>query len=131
MKTTITKNPNTTTAQQTAESTGSTFNLKEAAILWAHTSKNGMKYLSGNVHHDEVGELKCTGFFNAKKKNPKEPDLRIYLHDEDGKVSQDACISLWANVSKNGKGYFSGITDEQEKVIAFSGKKNSLRIYYK
>ena len=109
--------------------------LEEAFVLWKHESNNGICYLSGNTS-GENAVLKLVGFFNNHKKNPKEPDVRIYTEDENGKQDKEIC-SLWENTSKNGNKYLSGTTDENEKIIAFYNEldENSkipfIRAYYK
>ena len=109
--------------------------LEEAFVLWKHESKNGNTYLSGNTPADK-GVLQLIGYFNTKKKNPKEPDVRVYNLDKDGNQDKEIC-SLWENTSKNGNKYLSGTTDENEKIIAFYNEleENSkipyIRAYYK
>ena len=57
------------TAEQKKE-----FNMKQIFVMWIRKGDNGKQYVSGV---DAAGE-RLVGFFNGKKKNPKEPDLRIY-----------------------------------------------------
>lgn len=80
------------------------FNLTPALTMWIYKSKNGVKYLSGKT--EEGTKLK--GFFNGKKKNPKEPDIRIYKQIDKGVLEKEEFISLWVKVSKGGKKYLSG-----------------------
>ena len=107
-------------------------NLKEAFVLWKHEAKSGILYLSGNTPE----KVSLMGFFNNKKKNPKEPDVRIYLLDEEGKQGEEVC-SLWENTSKSGNKYLSGNTNEKENIVAFYNEINEtskipfIRAYYK
>lgn len=91
-------------SKTTTNETKKEFKMKDVFTMWLYTSKNnkGM-YLSGR---DVTGQ-KLVGFFNGKKNNPKEPDVRIYACTEDG-ISKEEYISLWCNVSKNGKKFLSG-----------------------
>lgn len=103
-------------------------NLKQAFALWKNKSKSGNEYLTGK---DEIGKL--VAFFNTNKKNPKEPDIRVYEVDVDGKRGRELA-TLWDNVSQNGKQYLTGMTDDKEKLVAFYGKKEKapyIRAYFK
>ena len=82
------------------------FNLTPVLTMWIYKGKNGVKYLSGIT--DEDTPVKLKGFFNGKKKNPKEPDIRIYKQLDKGVLEKDEFISLWVKVSKGGKKYLSG-----------------------
>ena len=110
------------------------FKLPEAFVLWENTSKAGMKYLSGNT--SEELHTKLVGFYNTNKKNPKEPDIRIYDIDSEGNQGNEVC-SLWENISKNETRYLTGSTNEQEKIIAFynnveeNPSRPYIRAYYK
>lgn len=112
--------------------------LEEAFVLWKNKAKSEEDYLSGNTV-DAKGikdaEIKLVGYFNSRKKNPKEPDVRVYTLDTEGKQDKEVC-SLWENVSKNDKRYLTGITDDKEKIIAFynnsdNEKRPYIRAYYK
>lgn len=111
------------------------FNLTEAFVLWKNKSKNNVEYLSGKLS-DEGSNVKLVGYFNTRKKNPKEPDIRIYDIDSDGTQGIEVC-SLWENISKGEKRYLTGTTNDQEKIIAFYNnlEKNPntpyIRAYYK
>ena len=111
------------------------FNLTEAFVLWKNKSKNNVEYLSGKLS-DEGSNVKLVGYFNTRKKNPKEPDIRIYDIDSDGSQGIEVC-SLWENISKGEKRYLTGTTNDQEKIIAFYNnlKENPnrpyIRAYYK
>ena len=110
--------------------------LEEAFVLWKHESKSGVTYLSGNTPNDKGTSLSLVGFYNTKKKNPKEPDIRIYSQDDEGKQDKEVC-SLWENTSKSGNKYLSGSTDDNESIVAFYNEidENSkipyIRAYYK
>lgn len=110
--------------------------LEEAFVLWKHESKSGNEYLSGSTPADKGGVLQLIGFFNKKKKNPKEPDVRVYSLDEEGNQGDEIC-SLWENTAKSGNKYLSGLTDEKENIVAFYNEldENSkipyIRAYYK
>lgn len=96
-----------------ATKTTKEFAMKQVFALWKNTSKEGKAYFSGK--YDEV---EVRGFYNGKKQNPKEPDVRIYVVDANKNLSKDELCSLWCNVSKNGKKYLSGKINGQ-KVIGF------------
>lgn len=113
------------------------FDLKEAFVLWKNTSKAGKDYLSGFVNADETFRL--IAYFNTDKKNPKEPDIRVYqsIKKEDGTYSKSEkeVASLWVNLDKNEKKYVTGSTDEHEKLVGWFGQENQearpyLRVYY-
>ena len=100
--------------------------LKELFVLWSKTSKAGQTYLSGKLS-DEKENVYLIGYYNTTKKNPNEPDIRIYNLDEEGKQDHVVC-SLWNSESKNKTEYLSGVTDENEKVVGFYGdRENSAR----
>lgn len=107
--------------------------LKEAFALWLHTSKAGNEYLSGSCD-ESIGNTKVVGYFNSMKKNPKEPDIRVYSLDAEG--NQDKEIAdLWQNTSKNDSVYLSGTSDENEKLVGFYGDKKEekrpyIRVYF-
>ena len=92
------------------------FNLEEAFVLWSQESKKGSKYLTG---HD-LNKNRLVGYFetNFNKKSEKQPDIRVYDLDENGKNRKEVCV-LWISTSKSGKIYYSGMTNENEKIIAF------------
>ena len=97
------------------------FNMKQVMTLWLKKSKSGMQYLSGIYVYDENagndGKVYVTGFINGKKKNPKEPDIRIYQNVQGEKCDDDyIIISLWCNVSRSGKKYFTGKIDDMKFV---------------
>ena len=109
------------------------FKLTEAFVLWENTSKAGTKYLTGKTS-EESDSTKLVGFYNKNKKNPKEPDIRIYDIDSEGNQGNEVC-SLWDNISKKDNRYLSGTTNENEKIIAFYTKeiingRPNIRAYY-
>ena len=102
--------------------------LKELATLWHHESENGVSYLSGNLSED-LQYKKIIAFYNKTKKNEKEPDIRVYsLNDENKKELE--LISLWIQASKENKPYYSGLTNDKEKVIAFISTKDDIKVPY-
>lgn len=53
--------------------------LEICVSLWKNTSKNDTIYYSGI---DADGN-RLVGFPNTKKKNEKEPDIRVYYQEDD------------------------------------------------
>ena len=102
--------------------------LKELATLWMHESDNGFTYLSGNLSED-LQYKKIIAFFNKTKKNEKEPDIRVYTLNDENKKDIDI-ISLWIQESKEKKNYYSGLTNDKEKVIAFISNTNDIKVPY-
>lgn len=106
------------------------FKLIEAFAMWKNESKAGTPYLKGI----DFKKNKLVGFFNSNKKNPKEPDVRIYEVDADGKQGNEVA-SLWDNVGKKGN-YLTGMTDEKEKIVGFYNKTEDekrpyVRVYFR
>lgn len=104
------------------------FNMKEVFTMWLKKNDKGNQYLSGKTPDG----LRLVGFFNGKKKNPKEPDVRIYEVDADGKRKEEELTSLWVNISKNDKKYLSGKVGEM-RVVGFINSKaepNGKRPYF-
>lgn len=96
--------------------------------LWKQKGKSGVSYFTGfhKQNHDVLG------FFNSKKNNPKQPDLDIYLKNEDGKRG-DLYASLWVNVSetkgtKYCAGYLKG--DDKIKITGFINKSENPKAPY-
>lgn len=101
--------------------------LKGCFALWKHTSKNGLEYLSG---YTEGKETELVGYFNTKKNNPNEPDIRVYL-STDKKEDRVEVASLWSSVSEvKGTKYFTGKTNENEKIVAFYGDETNEKAPY-
>lgn len=109
-----------TKTTQKATASKKEFNLTPLLTMWIYKGKNNVKYLSGKT--DEEHSLKLKGFFNGKKKNPKEPDIRIYKQLDKGVLSKDEFISLWVKVSKGGKKYISGKLGDQWVTGFFNSK---------
>ena len=91
------------------------FKMEQAFALWKNEpkDKNSKPYFTG-------GNL--IAFYNTMKKNPKEPDMRIYRKPAKGEKIGKEITSLWCSVSKNGKKYLTG-KYEGEKVICFINEK--------
>ena len=110
--------------------------LEDAFVLWKHTSKNGLEYLSGNTPKGKSDSISLVGFFNKNKKNLKEPDVRIYTLDAEGNQDKEVC-SLWENTAKSGNKYLSGTTIEKDNIVAFYNEIDEttkipyIRAYYK
>lgn len=110
------------------------FNLDEAFVLWRNTTNKGNHILKG---HDLHGN-KLIGFFNTKKTKPTQSDIKIYeLNEVDGKneKGKEVC-SLWETTSKKDTQYLTGVTDENEKILAYYGKEEDekrpyIRAYFK
>lgn len=107
------------------------FDLKECVTLWLNHSKEGNIYYSGyDFNHNRV-----IGFDN-KKLNDKQPCMRIYGVDEEGKTTKEEIITLWSTTFKtSGKTGLSGYTNEKENLIGFYGdekdtKRPYIRIYF-
>lgn len=94
------------------------FEMKEVFTMWLKKNDKGTQYLSGKTPDG----LRLVGFFNGKKKNPKEPDVRIYEIDKDGNMKKEELTSLWVNVSKNDKKYLSGKVGDM-KIVGFINSK--------
>lgn len=110
--------------------------LKEAFVLWLKTSKSGNQYLNGYVSDHK--DMKLVAYFNTDKKNPKEPDVRVYesIKDKDGnyKKSEKEIASLWTNTSEKDTKYLSGYADK-DKLVGFYGDEHKelrpyIRCYY-
>ena len=107
--------------------------LTDAFALWLHKSKAGNEYLSGTCD-ENIGNTRLVGYFNTMKKNPKEPDIRIYTLDGEGHQDKEIA-DLWENEGKNKVRYLTGTTDEKEKLVGFYGDKEEekrpyIRVYF-
>ena len=104
------------------------FDLQECFTLWLNTSKEGNKYLTGY----DFNKNRIIGFYN-RKQTDKQPSIRIYGVDEEGKTTQEEIITLWDTTFKtSGKAGLSGYTNEKENLIAFYGdESDSKRPYIK
>ena len=122
----------TTKKTTQATETKKEFTLERALVMWIYKGKKGGKYLSGKT---EDGD-KIKGFFNSKKNNPKEPDIRIYGVNEKGDLTKDEICSLWCNTTENGKKYATGKMDGDRVVGFFNSKAQVdgvvpyLNVYY-
>lgn len=103
--------------KETEETKKEKFDLQECFTLWLNTSKEGNKYLTGY----DFNKNRIIGFYN-KKANDKQPSIRIYGVDEEGKTTDGEIITLWDTTFKtSGKDGLSGYTNEKENIIAFYG----------
>ena len=112
------------------------FELEEAFVLWKQEGKNGGTYLSGFATSNKE---RLIGYFNSKKENPKEPDIRVFDLNEDGQRKNEIAV-LWENLDKKGGKYLTGKTTyenvENVKLVAWYGKENQearpfIRCYFK
>ena len=103
------------------------FDLKECCTLWLNTSKEGNLYLTGV----DFSGNRVIGFFNRKKTSDKQPSVRIYGVDEEGKTTEEEIITLWDTTFKtSGKAGLNGYTNEKEGIIGFYGdEKDTKRPY--
>lgn len=101
------------------------FTMVQVFALWKSKAKSGAEYLTGKTGDG----LKLTGFFNTKKKNPKEPDLRVYTHDSEGNLNKDVYVSMWCNVSKNDKKYLTGKIGDK-RIVGFIRKTENEKAPY-
>lgn len=102
------------------------FDLQKCFTLWLNTSKVGNKYLTGyDFNHNRL-----IGFYN-RKLNYKQPIIRIFGVDDEGKTTKEEIITLWSTKFKtSGKDGLSGYTNEQEGLIAFYGDENDVKRPY-
>lgn len=77
--------------------------LVELFAMWKEQSKAGKSYFTGKFNGVSI-----RGFYNTKKKNPNEPDLRIYDVEGEGELAKEETLSLWCNATESGKKYLSG-----------------------
>lgn len=111
---------------ETKEEKKEKFDLQECFTLWLNTSKEGNKYLTGY----DFNKNRIIGFYN-RKVNDKQPVIRIYGVDEEGKTTSEEIITLWATKFKtSGKDGLSGYTNEKENLIAFYGDENDTKHPY-
>lgn len=109
--------------------------MKEVFVLWKNTAKSGLEYLSGNAGKDagDLAGASVSGFFNTKKENPKEPDVRLYIKDENNKNVEVA--ALWEKITKNDKRILTGQTNEKEALVGFYNKEEKenqpyIKVYF-
>lgn len=114
------------TKTETKENKKEKFDLQECFTLWLNTSKEGNKYLSGY----DFNKNRIMGFYN-KKANDKQPSIRIYGVDDEGKITKEEIITLWDTTFKtSGKSGLSGYTNEKENLIAFYGDEGDTKHPY-
>lgn len=102
------------------------FDLKECFTLWLNTSKDGNHYLTGY----DFNKNRIIGFYN-RKVNEKQPSIRIFGVDEEGKTTSEEIITLWDTKFKtSGKTGLNGYTNEKEGIIAFYGDENDTKRPY-
>lgn len=104
------------------------FNMKQVFAMWKRQSKSNTTYFTGKT---EAGE-RLVGFYNGKKQNPKEPDVRIFLVDSEGKATKEEYCPLWVNASeKTGNMYLTGKIKEV-RVVGFisKNKEDDKRPYF-
>lgn len=107
------------------------FKLEQVLVLWKHKSKKtGNEFFSGYYVKNEGQEQEeLVGFYNTDKKNPKEPDLRIYKSDD----TKKEFISLWVNASANGRQYLTG-KFKGKRIVGFINKGGNkapyISVYY-
>lgn len=101
------------TTKKTAEK-----KMEQVLALWKQKAKSGLKYFTGTC---EMKECHVIAFYNQEKKNPKEPDLRIYEQvKKNGKYERgDELCGLWMNVSKNSKKKYLTGTIDGKRVVGF------------
>lgn len=95
--------------------------------LWKQKSKDGKTtYFTGKANTG----ISLRAFYNTKKKNPNEPDLRIFT-SVDGEISKEPVGAMWCNASKkdNTKKYLSGIFDGIKVVAFFNSSENEKAPY--
>lgn len=111
--------------------------------MWRKKSKEGKSYFDGSTDKETFGSVHyLKGFVNGKKKNPNEPDIRIY--EQTDKELGKEVISLWQKKSeKTGVVYFTGKVNKDapagvygellgKNVVAFVGDhSNSKAPYFK
>lgn len=101
--------------------------LEQAFALWKHKAKSGSAYFTGGTRENPI-----IAYYNTKKKNPKEPDLRVYKLIEN-EIGDEIC-SLWVNSNDNGKQWLTGKFNDK-KVVGFiykgdNEKRPYISVYY-
>lgn len=115
-----------TKTTKTTEATQNKATQREQAFaMWRKKSKNDKYYFTGK---SSDGNL--VAFYNGMKKNPKEPDLRVYKCDADGKMTDKVLTSLWCNTSKNGTKYLTGKLNGKRIVGFFYKGENEKAPYF-
>lgn len=101
------------------------FDLEEAFVLWLNTSKENKEYYKGY----DLNKNSIIGFNVENKTNEKQPDIELFSVDKEGKKSEKV-VSLWKNTSKEDKEYLTGLTNENERIVAFFGEKEDTKRPY-
>lgn len=115
-----------TKTTKTTEATQNKATQREQAFaMWRKKSKNDKYYFTG-----KSSDSNLVAFYNGMKKNPKEPDLRVYKVDEDGKMTDKVLTSLWCNTSKNGTKYLTGKLNGKRIVGFFYKGENEKAPYF-
>lgn len=116
---------------QTATNTTKS-DLVEVFALW-EAKKDDTVYYTGKTSGDK--SIRIVAFINSVKKNPNQPDIKVYQQAEKGQ-EKPQLASLWQNKSKAGKLYYSGKDNENKVIVGFinentqSGKYPTIRVYY-
>ena len=89
--------------------------MEQVFALWKRKSKDGKTtFFSG-----KYGEKFLTAFYNTDKKNMKEPDMRVYIQDDNGELSKEVFVSLWCNATKDGKKKYLSGKINGKRVVGF------------
>lgn len=109
--------------------------------MWRKKSKEGKSYFDGSTDKETFGTVHyLKGFVNGKKKNPNEPDIRIYAQGD--KELGKEVISLWQKkAEKTGVVYFTGKVSKEapegyygelvgKNVVAFVGDHSNEKAPY-
>lgn len=91
------------------------FDLQECFVLWRKVSEKKTEYFTGRDFNNNRIVA-----FNNEKKSDKQPDIRIYSVKDDG-TRDIEIITLWKTKFASGKEGLTGLTNENEKLIAFYG----------
>lgn len=91
------------------------FDLQECFVLWRKISEKKTVYYTG---HD-YNKNRIIAFDNVKTKD-NQPDVRIYTVNEDGTRGVEI-ITLWKKTYKSSLEGFTGLTNENEKLLCFVG----------
>lgn len=81
---------------------------KELFTLWKKKTEKGLTYFTGKTS----GGQNIIAFYNVKKQNPNEPDMKIFLQVEKDEKLDKPIASLWCNVSSKGNKYLTGSTNK-------------------
>ena len=106
--------------------------LEEVFALWVN-QKGDKAYYTGKTSGDNP--IRLVAFINNIKKNPNQPDIKVYEQVEKGKEKPQVAV-LWENKSKAGKAYLSGTDNEEKPLVGFynddtqDGKYPAIRVYY-